>query len=323
MAAGTLTPPTVTSGAPVLYYNFDQTGTPPEPEIEDLVGTADAVWGLDASEDSDSPLGDTLGSAFNSSSADTLADQATVPVIGTGDFSVAFWMKLPSSEMGTPANGIFDMLALTTPGGIQMLISPGDQIAIGVAAEAGFQNRLSSAALTAGEFDTWTHVAVTVDRDSPTGIAYYVNGVPFGETRDPTAYAATPIAANQNLQVGSANTDPFNGSLDDFAIFTEVLPPAQVASLANGSKTPLTVIDTAAILITGSSFDVAAGQASLTWTSETGATYAIDESPDLTPSSWVESQNAISGQAGQTTHPFSILPQNIGKPGLFFRVRRE
>ena len=65
--------------------------------------------------------------------------------------------------------------------------------------------------------------------------------------------------SNQNLQVGSANMLPFHGSLDELAIYTDVLTPAQVASLADGSKTPLTVVGTSGILITGSSFDVAGG----------------------------------------------------------------
>ncbi len=91
-----------------------------------------------------------------------------------------------------------------------------------------------------------------------------------------------------------------------------------------GIQMPISPGDNIAIgMAADSGFDVAGGMASLTWTSETGATYAIDESPDLTPASWVENQNGISGQAGETTYPFSILPQNVGKSALFFRVRRE
>ena len=121
-----------------------------------------------------------------------------------------------------------------------MLISPGDQVALGVAGASGFQNRLSTVALGGGDFNTWTHIAVTVDRDSASGISYYLNGALLGSAQDPTAYQGVSIAANQDLQIASANALPFNGSLDDLAIYSQVLSPGQIASLADGSlmKTP-------------------------------------------------------------------------------------
>ena len=224
-------------GVVIMYHDFEQAGS-----SEDQVGSADVTWGATgASANADSPLGDTLGSSFNSTSATSTATQASAPTIGLSDFSISFWMNLSSAESGGSANGVLDMLSGSTGGGMQVLISPTDNIALGVGA-ASFQNRLSTVALGAGNFDAWTHIAITVDRDNASGITYYVDGVQFGGNQDPTAYAGTSIAANQDLQVGSANALPLNGLLDDLAIYTDVLSAAQVASLADGSNTPLTVV---------------------------------------------------------------------------------
>ncbi len=59
-------------GAPILYYNFDDPGGdgPGTPDIIDQTGTADADWGLGGSANPDSPLDDSLGRAFTSTSAD-------------------------------------------------------------------------------------------------------------------------------------------------------------------------------------------------------------------------------------------------------------
>ena len=227
---------TTAYSAPILYYNFEQSGS-----SEDQVGSANVTWGATgASANADSPLGDTLGSSFGSTSVTSTATQASTPIIGLSDFSISFWMNLSSAESGGSANGVLDMLSGSTGGGMQVLISPGDNIALGVGG-ASFQNRLSTVALGAGNFGAWIHVAITVDRDNASGITYYVNGVQLGGNQNPTAYVGTSIAANQNLQVGSTNALPFNGLLDDLAIYTDVLSAAQVASLANGTKTPLTV----------------------------------------------------------------------------------
>ena len=224
--------------SPILYYNFEQVGS-----SVDQVGSANVTWGSGGSAHASSPLGDTLGSSFSSTSSDSVAPQLSIPAIGTGDFSISFWMNLPSSYRGDgTANGVLDMLNGSTGGGLQVLISPNDQIALGVGA-GSFQNRFSTVALAAGNFGTWTHIAITVDRDNAGGITYYVNGAQLGGTQNPTAYLGTSIAANQNLQIGSANSLSFFGLIDDLALYSVVLTPTEVSSLADGSQTPLTVIE--------------------------------------------------------------------------------
>ncbi len=219
----------------VLYYDFEQPAS-----SDDQVGSADVTWGAGGKANTDSPLGDTLGSSFSSTGSASIAAQAHAPTIGTSDFSVSFWMKLPLAQSGGVSNGIVDLLDGSVGGGLQVLVSPSDNIALGVGA-ASFQNRLSTVALASGNFDTWTHIAITVDRDNANGITYYVNGTQLGGNQNPTTYSGTSIAANQDLQVASANALPLNGLLDDLAVYSVVLTPAQVASLAAGTETPLTV----------------------------------------------------------------------------------
>lgn len=224
------------NGSPILYYNFEQAGA-----SDDQVAVADVSWGsTGASADTGSPLSDSLGSSFYSTSATSVATQVSAPVIGFNDFTIVCWVKLSNSELGGVANGVIDMLNGSTGGGLQLLISPADKIALGVGG-ASFYNKLSSSALTTDHFDAWTHIAITVDRDNSSGITYYVNGTQLGGNQNPTAYSGTSIAANQNLQVGSANDVPLNGLLDDLAIYKEVLSAAEVASLADGTKTPLAI----------------------------------------------------------------------------------
>ncbi|MEM9347648.1 MAG: LamG domain-containing protein [Planctomycetota bacterium] len=233
----------------ITYYNFDQTSTP----FVDQVGPADVTFGTGATSNTDSPLGDTLGSSFSSTSGDSAATQANSPSIGTDDFSISFWMNLASSQSGGDANGILDMLANTNTGGLQVLISPSDNIALGVgAAGNSFQNRLSSAALSASNFDTWTHIAITVDRDSATGITYYVNGSVLGTSQDPTAYDGISLVPTKDLDVGSANgVFVTNGLLDDLAIYTGVLTSQEVSGLAAGTLSPSQIPEPGSLALLG------------------------------------------------------------------------
>lgn len=86
----------------------------------------------------------------------------------------------------------------------------------------------------------WHHIAATYD--SATGLkAIYVDGtVRFSTTLSGAIVsggAAAGIIGNQ-----TSNGEPFTGDIDDFALFKVGLTSAQVATLANNSTTPLTVL---------------------------------------------------------------------------------
>ena len=73
--------------------------------------------------------------------------------------------------------------------------------------------------------------------------------------------------------------------------------------------------------ITAVSVDVATGMATLTWNSQAGVAYAIDESADLGVDGWPENLDSLMGEAGKTTKTFPLLEMHRGLPELFFRIR--
>jgi hypothetical protein len=61
------------------------------------------------------------------------------------------------------------------------------------------------------------------------------------------------------------------------------------------------------------------GEATLTWESEAGATYAVDISADLTENGWSELATGIPGAADSTSYTDTAAAT---EPRRFYRVRR-
>jgi hypothetical protein len=79
----------------------------------------------------------------------------------------------------------------------------------------------------------WRHLAVTVDRDNPQGIVFYIDGVP-GTPLDPTSHqnsldntSATYFGRHANGGVSTAI------GLDEVEMFDRALAPGEVASIYN------------------------------------------------------------------------------------------
>jgi hypothetical protein len=97
----------------------------------------------------------------------------------------------------------------------------------------------------------WRHVAVTVDRSSPTGGRFYVDGAHVA-TFDPT-FRLGSLTNTSPLRMGSRSstvTGLYRGALDEVELFPRVLTPAEVRSIylagrSGKCKTPSTPTATA------------------------------------------------------------------------------
>lgn len=113
---------------------------------------------------------------------------------------------------------------------------------------------------------SWHQIVVTFDGTNVTG---YVDGVNLG-TQQPATTLNTPV--DTNLYIGGGPNDAGNrwyGSLDDMAVFSTVLSPAQVTALftASGYSVP-----TAPGSVTASP---GANQATVNWTAATATNASI------------------------------------------------
>jgi arylsulfatase A-like enzyme len=79
---------------------------------------------------------------------------------------------------------------------------------------------------------TWHHVAYTVD--STSGTTLYLDGSPVGTNPTRTTHTAANTAFNigNNPQTGTPN--PFDGLIDDVAVFSGVLDPSRINNAKNG-----------------------------------------------------------------------------------------
>lgn len=84
--------------------------------------------------------------------------------------------------------------------------------------------------------DQWHHIAITVDRQAPDGIRYYLDGQEVGPRGNPTGRSGSLTTAVP-LTIGRRSDHPnwpgyFTGSLADIALFRSVLTPEQIKALA-------------------------------------------------------------------------------------------
>ena len=219
------------------YWDFDSPN-----RYDDKSGSgADGSAGSNVGIDTDSPLGDTLtdSAAFGTNGAVPIdvvtVPQATAPGFGTGDFSFSFWVKRASGDANE--DGVFDVLDGTDVGYQALIFNNKFRLRLDTAGSANLVVD-SSGSIPLG---SWQHIAVTVDRNDPSGLIMYVNGLP-DSTHNPMGVAGA-IDPSQNLWIGGFNdAHGLDGSLDDLAFYDVVLTLDQVSRLASGQATPLTVI---------------------------------------------------------------------------------
>lgn len=161
---------------------------------------------------------------------------------GASPFSISAWVK--TNAGGANVYSIASRQIMTYPyTGWQFGLNIKDSTS-GNAGKLGFQiydGSTGVALQSAGTYNdnAWHFVAATYDGSkNVSGITLYVDGVPLTGT---TSYLQSSMAGSSSnaahFQVGSRNNanQVWNGSLDDAAVFTRVLSPAEIQILYQGS----------------------------------------------------------------------------------------
>jgi hypothetical protein len=220
-SSSTVTMTVVAQPDVTVYYPFDQssgttvTDTSGNGQNGTITGTA--TWGA--------------GKVNNALTLDGSTSYVSVPagiVSGLTNFTVAAWIK-PTSlsnwmrvfDFGT---GTTDYMFLTpqSGGGWRFAITTGGN---------GAEQQLNYA--TAPSTGVWTHVAVTLSGTTGT---LYVNGVQVAQNTSMTLHPSSLGSTNQNYIGKSQFGDPlFNGSVDEFKIYSRALSATEISTLAQGS----------------------------------------------------------------------------------------
>ena len=164
---------------------------------------------------------------FQNSPASSSAPNAPELNVGTNDFSIDFWMNRADDDAGT--SHIIDKRTGGTVGYSVFLL--GGNLAVQISDPAnGFFNWVSTVNVAPGE---WHFVAVTVDRDDPSGGIIYLDGVPvfvFNPTIRPG-----DLTNSSPFWMGTSALNPtgsgYAGCLDEVELFQRVLSQDEVMAL--------------------------------------------------------------------------------------------
>ncbi len=166
-------------------------------------------------------------------SFDGIDDYVSVPNssslnMGTSDFSIDLWMRMPPLFN---VRSIVDKRDLSSSAlGYTFFTWSGFlSLQLADAGSPPFTNYVSNLYVADGN---WHHVAVTVDRDSPTGIVFYLDGV-ADIPQNPMARQGS-LSNPAPLLIGkhaSFTESSFQGQMDELEIFRKVLKPVEVADI--------------------------------------------------------------------------------------------
>ena len=152
-----------------------------------------------------------------------VADAAEVN-FGVNDFSIDAWIKTPAST-GTIV--LADKMDTGTNTGYSLILQNG---ILGMELADGTSTTYLSGAFVAD--NDWHLVAATVDRNSPSGLVFYVDGFPV-TTADPTPHAGSLTNTNQ-LVLGARSAsglERYTGILDEVEIYNRALTAYDVFTL--------------------------------------------------------------------------------------------
>lgn len=145
---------------------------------------------------------------------------------GVGDFSIDAWIRTAAT-----ATQIMVDKRQESSGPVQgySFFTLGGRLWLQLASGGGFSNYDSGFAVNNGQ---WRHVAVTVDRDSTTGLRFYVDGA-LVATLDPTARMGT-LSNTRPVRIGRRSDSGggfFRGGIDEVEIFRRVLTATEINNI--------------------------------------------------------------------------------------------
>lgn len=244
------------------------------------------------------------------------------PVISgvDGDFSFSYWVKLEADDATTDPRGIFDFSGDGGDGPQSLFIQQGanaDKMAFRV---DGTGTSFALALIDVPEDASWFFVTATF---SPGGeLLVYLDGN-LEATID--AGSVTEVIWDFQQYIGAFNVNGLaaargtNGAVDDFAIYSGILTPAEVSGLVNQTLSPADFgLIQGNFSVTG--ITVTDTEATVTFTSRTGREYRIFGGDELSdPANWDEATAApLPGTGESLSVPLSLTP---GSPRFFYQVR--
>lgn len=248
--AALLASPTALPGAAVLhYYDF-------ESNFDDQVGSANGSAGAE--------VGTVTGGGFDSGNAASFPGSLSgggvfgpAGYVGlspnvsslTGAFSFSYWVRL-NVDASTEPRGIFDFSGDGGDGPQSLYIQNGanaGRLAFRVDG-AGSSNSVAFADVP--EDGSWFSVIATFDPAS--NLDLFIDGA-LEATVPATGVTPATWSTDQYLGAfnvnGVASARGVDGDLDDFAIYDDILSPAQISGLADGSLSPASIPEPSGALL--------------------------------------------------------------------------
>lgn len=299
----------ILTDAPIAYWEMDETagaataadaaGTPQNGTYQSVtLGQASAFPNLG-----------TCGQFNGSTSRVAIAANAAFE-LGTGDFSVELWAKTPVTARG-------DAFNYKNANDFGIFLNQSGTGSIGGWHNGGLPS-------WTGTVNEWYHIVFT--RSSGT-IRLYVNGVERGSAADAQSFSANAqmfIGANHSGAPAYTPAIPFNGWIDEVAVYGSALSSARVLDHFNAAQAaPVgspSVTNTAAVNITSSGARLGGTVTDPGSSPPTVTIYYGDNDAGASLTGWDANVSAglqtgtfavdVSGLAANTTHYFRCYAQN-------------
>ncbi len=196
---------------------------------DDSVGTANGVVGAQVGFDPNVPLALQQAAVFpNFVGAPGQITAANVTELGTGDYSIAFWVRRDLNQFFHGIADSFDNSS-STDGGWEAFIFPLDIVALRVEDVNGNQDVYATSSTITD--NCWHHVAVSVDRDDPNGVKWYVDGA-FDSSQNPTFVSGSIESNLGTMIIGSLDAGAgLSGALGLVQIYDHALNVTEVQNL--------------------------------------------------------------------------------------------
>jgi len=238
------------------------------------------------------------GSAsFNGSSDNISLGNDSSLQVGTSDFSVTAWVYRTADDGAifgygdTSPNPFFHIYENAT-----------EQLRVRINDGGGDTNMKSSASSFAE--DEWTHVAVTIDRDSATGGKIYFDGIEATVDEDDfTSQQSTLVNGSVGAYIGArasgGSLSSFHaGNISQVGLWNRVLTQAEIQSIMEKTFEELTALEKTN-LVSYWALDEADGNGVLDKVDETlGSELVTNGGFDSATTSWTPTRSTIASIAG-------------------------